>query len=326
MPKRTCFCLLALLAASPVRAEPQFSARHVDVGEVRTGTALTPSFTFVNPGPASVTLLDARASCGCLVPRVERRTYQPGESGSVRLEINTLTQPAGPNTWTLVLRFEEGGQVRETTLTLAARLVTEVQVQPASLHIYADKGVCHEIRVTDLRDQSLRVTAADSSSPWVAAAVEPPPPTRGDRPTWVIRLTVRDDLPPGRHEERVTVYTDDPAYRTLNVPVTIIKKPRHNVSALPGEVTWSVPRGQPVPSRIVLIRAADRQAVKVAEVTSDDPAITATWAEGPHDMSTVRLHVDRSRVRGGEVRTTVRVRLRQPMAEVVEIPVTFRSE
>src|SRR5262245_13566231 len=67
------------LLGTEARADLQSRQPAPYVGEVRTGVPLTHRFTFVNTGPEVVEITDARASCGCLAPRLAKRTYQPGE-------------------------------------------------------------------------------------------------------------------------------------------------------------------------------------------------------------------------------------------------------
>src|SRR5437588_2843981 len=77
------------------RADLHFPETAADAGQVYTGKELAHTFAFVNRGPEAVEVVEARASCGCLTPRLEKRVYQPGERGELRLEVNTFTQPAG---------------------------------------------------------------------------------------------------------------------------------------------------------------------------------------------------------------------------------------
>src|SRR5437588_9280473 len=85
--------LLLGMSASSVRADLHFTQPHVQRGTVRSGVPLAHRFEFVNRGPGTVTITDLRASCGCLAPRLEKRSYQPGESGALLLEVNRLSQP-----------------------------------------------------------------------------------------------------------------------------------------------------------------------------------------------------------------------------------------
>src|SRR5262245_54289302 len=124
---------LALLGgAGRVRAELRFAAPRADLGEVRSGAKLGHAFTFVNAGPGPVEIVEARPGCGCLRPRLEQTRYQPGEQGTILLEVNARGESAGPHTWRLQLLYRDGGTTREAALAVSAHVVTEVTLQPAA--------------------------------------------------------------------------------------------------------------------------------------------------------------------------------------------------
>src|SRR5262249_55496580 len=148
-----------------------------------------------------------------------------GEQGEILLEVNTLTQPAGPNAWHLTVCYREDGQERVRDLAILADLVTEVKVEPPKLTLSTDGTLRHEVVVTDLRPVPLRVTHAQCSSPYLAAQVRP---SEGG-PGWRVSVVVAESMPEGRHEEVLSIVTDDPAYRELRVPVTVVKRSRQGV-------------------------------------------------------------------------------------------------
>ena len=71
------------------------------------------------------------------------------------------------------------------------------------------------------------------------------------------------DTIPLEEQKALGVIRDyDPDYRELRVPVTVVKRPRQRAKASPDRVELSATPGQPVPSRIVRIRAADDESVE----------------------------------------------------------------
>src|SRR6266481_297162 len=87
--------LLLSAGALPARAELHFSEAVANVGVVYAGAPLVHVFAFENQGPETITLLQARASCGCLRPTFVQDSYRPGEKGSIVLEVVTLSQAPG---------------------------------------------------------------------------------------------------------------------------------------------------------------------------------------------------------------------------------------
>jgi hypothetical protein len=316
------FAVLVLRAGPvPARADLQFHEAVADAGIVYSGVPLIHEFTFANHGPDTVVLIEARAGCGCLKPCFGQREYQPGQEGTLTLEVNTLSQAPGPHTWTVTLKYQSGTVVREIALQLTARLIAEVTVQPAVLIVFADRIAQHELCVTDSRARPLEVLDVRTSSAKLFPRLgDPTHDTRGTHRK--IRLSVAEDYPDGRHEETVDLYTNDPRYPDIRIPVTLIKHAQQRFTATPSEVRLIAAAGQLFPSRIVLIRDELGQSVHIDEIAADDPAITVQWAPGPNLMATVRIRVGRTLAAGESLQSAIHIRIDRPIVETVTIPIT----
>jgi hypothetical protein len=292
-----------------------------NAGEARSGVPLRHRFVFVNVGPGVVQVSDVRTSCGCLTPRLGQRRYGPGEEGSLLLEVNTLTQPEGPHSWSAQVRYESGGHSRELSFLLYARVRTEVSVQPAALVLYTDTGIGHELTLSERRPRPLTVTAVETGRPEIRGLVEEPRPDGAGRWVRAVRLEVLPGCPEGRHEGMLSLYTSDPDYPELRVPLTVVKRPRNQVSATPGTVVLSGTAGQPLPARIVLLGSADDQDVEVDRVETDDPVVLCQWAKGPGRRTTLKVRVDHTRLSGPVFQGAVRVHLRRPAIQTLTVPI-----
>jgi hypothetical protein len=325
LPPALVAALLALSAAT-ARADLTFANPAVDVGQVRSGAPLKQTFAFVNDGATPVEITDLRTGCGCVKPKLEKRTYVPGERGEVVLEVHTLSQPAGEHTWRLHLAYRAGGEAREAELSVRGRVVTEVTVRPVALTILTGRAAAHEIVLTDLRERPLGVTGVHTSSAYLKAAVGQTT-TDGDGHRVVkIALSLSPSCPEGRHEETVAILTDDAGYRELTVPVTVVKRPQQAVTASPAAVSLSAPRGQPVPSRIVLLRPAGAGAVEVGRAEADDPAVVCTWAPGPDRCATLKVSIDRTKLPADGLHSAIHVHISKPVSETVTVPVACHVE
>jgi hypothetical protein len=176
--------------------------------------------------------------------------------------------------------------------------------------------------LSDLRPKPLAILDVRASSGKLLPRVGEPTRDAKGHTNWRIRLAVADDYPDGRYEEMLDVYTDDPRYRDIRVPVTVIKRAQQRFAATPSEVVLVAPEGQPFPSRMVLIRDDQGQPVHIDQVLCNDPAITGQWTQGPGAMATLRIRADRSLISGETFRSAVHVQIDQPVRETLTIPVT----
>ncbi len=141
-------------------------------------------------------------------------------------------------------------------------------------------------------------------------------------PGGITRLTLEVaalGLTPGRRDEMLSIYTDDPLYRVLQVPVTLTRIKASAVLVTPDRVDIAMKPGDPIPATLVRLRPNGEQAVVVETATADDPAVSATFAAGPGKEATLRIQAKRP------LETTVRVQLREPVRETVLIPVHIQE-
>jgi hypothetical protein len=319
--------VVLILSFAPItRADLAFPKPRFDVGEVRSGAPLVQKFEFRNTGPDEVKILDLKASCGCAQPTLEKRTFGPGESGSITLEVETLTQSPGDHTWLVRVYYLDGTGQHDVGLRVAGRVVAEVTMQPSSLTLFTETSAEHEITLTDLRDRPLKITSLESSTPNLKATLKKEGQDGAGHRTFSITLNATAEFKPGRHEELVFVGTDDPSYRVLKVPVTVVKRPKGSVSSAPTTVHLVAATGQTVPSRVVLLKAQGDEAVVIDHVETGDEAIRCTFASGPGNMATLKVTVDRSKIGPAGLHSAVHVHVSKPNAEVLALPVTCALE
>jgi hypothetical protein len=302
-----------------------FAQPVIDVGEVRSGAPLVQELRFTIDGPEAVDLLEARPSCGCLRPQLEPRRYWPGESGTLLLEVNTLTQAAGEHTWRLDLRCRRADVVEEVSVAVKGRIIAELAVQPSSLTLLTAGPLSQELVLTDMRERPLQRLELRTSSQRLRATVQQRALNATGHAVFRIGLDIAGDMAPGRYDDSLDIYTDDAVYRHLHVPVTVIRQGRQQVTAMPSQVTFRGLGGQPLPSQLIRLRAASNEPVVVADLTADDPAILCRWAKGPDNLATVRVQIDPTRLHGN-LASAIHVRVSGPTQEMLTVPVSCAVE
>jgi Protein of unknown function (DUF1573) len=302
----------SLILTLAISADPLHAPEPViDAGEVRVGPMLVRRFTFTNTAAEPLTITEVRSSCGCMTPRLTKREYQPGEQGELAVEVNTLSQPVGPHRWAFHLAYRCGTITGEQTLELTANLKQEIEMTPAAIAFRGSDPPPTTVTITDHRPKAFQIIRANASSNRLRAEVV------ADG----VRVSVAPDCPTGQAAETVTIATDDPDYREIKLPVTIIREPKQRVTALPNRATL-VAGG----SALLQLREINGDAIQVDAIDTSMPALTCRWAAGPGDRTTVRISLDRTKWDGKSFNAEIRVRLKSPAGESVVIPVAVRSE
>ncbi len=314
--------LLVLAFAAAARAGVECPEPMIQAGAVRSGTPLGHAFRLLNRGSRAVEITEVRPSCGCLVPHLEPRRIEPGAEAVLHVAVNTLTQAAGAHTWQVRVRYQEDGRPGELTVVLGARVVSEIAVEPPAMVLTTEGPFAHEVVLTDRRPQPLTITSVQLATAQLHARAGEPYTDGAGRRACAIRVEVGADCPEGRHEDVLRIFTNDPTYRELDVPVTVVKRSVHAVRALPEAVELSAPAGEPLPSRIVLLSSADGRPVVVEGVEADNPAIECRFAAGPGPRATLEVRVKRAQVPGDGLRGAIRIRLSRPAPQTVVVPVS----
>lgn len=308
------FCWLEGIA----RADLEVTKNSVALGVLRTGQIVQQRFPFVNAGTQPVQITEVKPSCGCVAGSMEKQVLAPGENGFIDMELNTLSQAAGPHTWSLTIHYRTGTEAKTLVLQAQATLITEVRITPAALVVYGEQATEHELVVTDIRPNRLMITNVQASSSRIQIGPTKVGHNEGHAEERIpVRLAT--DIPEGRWDDVIQIHTDDPNYPMFRVPVTIVKRSKQRISVIPSRI--EMPSGQPVLSRLILIRDSQDKPVQIQDVKADDAAVSCRWATGEHPTTTVRITIDPQQAAKG-LQSIVHVRLSQPVEQTIDIPVS----
>ena len=323
----TLILLSALAAGQPAPPPAAFHAPAplAAKGDVKAGPPLVHVFDLVHAGTGTVTITKIEAGCGCLRQSLGATALQPGEKTKLTLEVNTLTQPDGPNRWQVTVAYTVAApgaapQTGELLLQVTATLTRDIAVNPPQVAFSSTGEASQVLTVSDKRAKPLTVLKAASSSPHLTVEVAP---AAGQPRTQAVTVKLLATAPAGHRDETVVLYTDDTECPELRVPVRVLKRPAAGVTATPDAVTLRLAAGQTEGSALVLLRAPDGKAVSVAGADSDLPGVVVKCSAGSGPVATVRVTVPEA-VAAKAGNCTVRVRLSEPGGEVT-IPVSWAA-
>ena len=194
-------------------------------GEVKAGPPMVHTFDLVNNSTGTVTITKIEAGCGCLRQALGAMTLLPGEKTKLLLEVNTLTQPDGPNRWQVTVSYKTEvpnapAQTGEVPLQLTATLSREIAVTPPQVAFSTTGEASQTLVVTDKRAKPLTVREASSSSEHLLVEVAPVGKAVPGQPrTQSVTIKLAASAPVGHRDEIVVLCTDDTECPELRVPV-----------------------------------------------------------------------------------------------------------
>lgn len=76
--------LLAFFTTAAAAPEISFESKNFDFGEIIAGDTAVCLFFFTNTGDSTLKILDMRTTCACAIADLEKRTFEPHESGTIK--------------------------------------------------------------------------------------------------------------------------------------------------------------------------------------------------------------------------------------------------
>ena len=131
-------------AAEPATATGlEFVEREIALVAKPEDTVLEAAFAFVNRADRVVVVEETKASCGCTVPTLEKKSYEPGETGEIRVTF-TIGARQGPQRLSVRVRTDAG----EHELVLRVDIPPRVTLQPRLLLFRAGESDAKIARAT----------------------------------------------------------------------------------------------------------------------------------------------------------------------------------
>src|SRR5690242_18133515 len=120
-----------LLAAVPVFGQLRWEARELSFKPEPTAQTVVADFAFTNSGDHPVTVTSLKTSCGCTTAKLEKKTYQPKEKGSITATFVVGTHE-GLQTKKVIVETDDKAE-STVLLTLRVQLPVALTVEPPAL-------------------------------------------------------------------------------------------------------------------------------------------------------------------------------------------------
>jgi len=139
--------LIVGMAALPLWGQLVFEKEQIEYQAALMEDKADVVFHFTNSGESEITIKSARSSCGCTVPKLEKKTYGPGESGEIHATF-TFGARVGKQVKRITVEMEDPGN-RTYTLTLVTTIPEWLVIEPRILRwAVGDDATAQTFRVT----------------------------------------------------------------------------------------------------------------------------------------------------------------------------------
>jgi hypothetical protein len=190
-----------------------FSSRTQDTGEILDTEEHKLSFLFRNTGAGPLTITQTKVSCGCTVPELSKKTYMPGESGT----LDVTFDPRGKKGAIArnITIFTDSDTTPSQTIIVRSLVKPVIVVEPMVIPFQPmQKGTTatEEFKVYG-RTDDFKVTRATISEPEffdIEVIDMGPTEYQGENMRLsVVKVTVKPNARPDNHRADVTIRTND---------------------------------------------------------------------------------------------------------------------
>jgi len=184
-----------------------------DFGNIPDTDPVTHVFKFTNKTGKPVTILRAHGSCGCTVPDLPKKNFQPGESGEMTVTFNPQHR-RGANPKAVTIEYSEPAGTPNTTVTINSNVQPLVIIEPMKMYLMevdAKAGKSTEITVSG-RKSDFQVTGIDKTSEALDVKIGQVHEVQIDGDTFQqvpVTVTIKPGTPIGEIQTELTIRTNE---------------------------------------------------------------------------------------------------------------------
>lgn len=165
----------ASVAATPTDgAHIQFATPVYDFGKVSAGTIVKYDYVFTNTGNAMLTVSDVKVSCGCTTAGTWQRQVEPGKTGSIPIQFNSVNL-SGPVLKSVSVTCNDSNQPM-VALQLRGTIWKPIDVIPtyAVFNLLADSltNETKAVRIVNYTSEPLILSAPESGNKSFSAEIK----------------------------------------------------------------------------------------------------------------------------------------------------------
>lgn len=208
--------------------EIKFEQTLHDFGAIWDHKKVEHKFKFTNVGSETLVVTDVRSTCGCTVPELIKKEYEPGESGEITVIFNPENR-VNSQRKTINVTTDSRSTPR-AALTITANVTKVLDIQPRIANLgRVFKGEEKGLKITILgtsegfKAMPADEQPADTQRMFTVEHVESGPVDINGKttPRTTLRVSLKPGLPVGRHSADVLIKTTDERRPEVKLRATV---------------------------------------------------------------------------------------------------------
>lgn len=142
-------------------------------GKMGPGSKNKCEFRFKNVGDDVLKITKVKKTCGCTVPQLSKKEYEPGESGTIKVTYSAGKRPVKVKKHLYIQSNDKSNP--KATLTVKGEIAKKVEVEPIRLKLILkdENAGCPAITITSLDDEPFSVKKFKSTGNCIFADFDP---------------------------------------------------------------------------------------------------------------------------------------------------------
>lgn len=208
--------------------EIQFQKNLHDFGDIWDHEKAEHKFVFTNVGTETLVITDVRSTCGCTVPELVKKDYEPGESGEITVIFNPENR-ANRQRKTINVTTDSRATPR-AALTITANVTKVLEVQPKIANLGRtfkgeEKGMKIHIlgKIDGFKAVPAEKQSEDCDRMFLLEFVEADTvEIDGETtPRSTLRVSLKPGLPVGRHSADLLIKSNDKRREDVVIRATV---------------------------------------------------------------------------------------------------------
>ncbi|HUT46894.1 MAG TPA: DUF1573 domain-containing protein [Sedimentisphaerales bacterium] len=234
-------------APEPGKPLPRITFENIvyDFGEVGPNRKNTGQIKFTNTGEALLKITKVAKCCG-VVTRLGKMEYEPGESGTLKVEWNS-----GPRQSTMRRKLtihSNDPMAPQTILSLTAKVVLQVDWEPKSLRLFLDEenAGCPKITINSLDNQPFSILEFKSTADCITADYD----SSVEATKFILEPRVNIEAMPKNFKGRININLTHPEGKTAAILFSMLPKYTVRPSMI---IIWDAEPEKPIVRKVDLL-------------------------------------------------------------------------